>query len=61
MVRKEMGPKHRAILNQVCHQRNREADAVAQLCGEIAANEEAWQAKWNDPEQVRAQLAKLDA
>jgi hypothetical protein len=52
--------KTEAILNQVCHQRNREADAVAQLCGEIAANEEAWQAKWGDVEQVRARLAELE-
>jgi hypothetical protein len=56
-----MDKKTEATINQLCHQRNREADAVARLCGEIAANEEAWQAKWNDPEQVRAQLAKLDA
>jgi hypothetical protein len=31
-----MDKKTEATINQLCHQRNREADAVAQLCGEIA-------------------------
>jgi hypothetical protein len=51
-----MDKKTEATINQLCHQRNREADAVARLCGEIAA----WQERWDDVEQVRARLAKLE-
>lgn len=55
-----MDKKNKAILDQVCHQRNREANAVAALCGEIAAIEEAWQARWNDPLALKARLVELN-
>jgi uncharacterized protein YceH (UPF0502 family) len=49
-----MDKKTEATINQLCHQRNREADAVAQLCGEIAERDE-------EIAELKARLAELEA
>lgn len=49
-----MDKKTEATINQLCHQRNREADAVAELCGEIAVRDERIA-------ELQARVAELEA